>query len=224
MKLGRVLKAVTALVVIVAIVGLLFGTEVGRKVLGVLQLGAGKIISGLASLLNIQKNPTNYIQMTLNIDKESFSGKTFTVTNSVYDSIGVCKQVKVNDAIVDVSDCEISFEGGNGTISYSNGSLVGSITALKTVINGLGFKQLKLDLNAVPTNFSFSGISESEISISVKDGQLELFNADGTSRCVISLKDKSLKITNFVGGLQLNENSIYLQGTAYFDENVCLVK
>lgn len=224
MKLGSVLKAGIAVVIIVAVIGLLFGTEIGRKFLGILELGAGKIISGLASLLKFPKKAENYLPMVLSADKESFFGQTFKVTNSISSSKGVCTKVKINDAIVDVSTCEISFESGNGTISYLNGSLEGTLSAFKTIINGLAFKQLKLDLSLIPSEFSFSGISETEISVSVKDGQLELFNPDGTSKCVISFKNKGVKISDFIGSLQLRESLIYLQGTAYFDENICLVK
>jgi hypothetical protein len=73
----------------------------------------------------------------------------------------------------------------------------------------------------MPTEFSFGGISEKEISISVKNGKLELFNPDGTTKCIIFLKDKVTKIYEFTGSLGLKEGNMYLDGTAYFEKEIC---
>lgn len=224
MKFGSVLKAGVAVIIIVAVVGLLFGTEIGRKFLGILEIGTGKIISGLASLLKLPKKSENYLSMVLSADKESFFRQTFKLANSISNFKGVCTRLKINDVIADVPICEINFEGGNGTISYLNGSIEGSLNVYKLTIGDVVFKQLKLDLSLIPTEFSIDGISKNEISVFVKNGQIELFNPDGTSKCIISLKNKDIKISDFTGNLKLKGDLIYLQGIAYFDENICSVK
>lgn len=222
MKLGNLIKAGIGIIIVIAIIGLLYGTAIGRKFLGILEFGARKIISGLASLLRFPKKAENYFLMNLSADKESFYGQEFKVESSSSKIKGICLEVKLNDVVVDITECEISFLDGNGSIKYQNDTIQGSIAVSKAMINNLPFKQATLKFEIVPAEFSINGINEKEISISVKDGKLELFNQDGTSKCVIWLKNKITKIYDFTGSFNLKKGSPYLQGNAYFEESVCL--
>lgn len=218
------LKIILAVVIIIGLVGLLFGTEYGRKFLDLLKLGAGKIVSGLSSLLKISKPKTEgYLPMVLSAEKESFYGKEFTVTDSVLNAKGNCLELKINEAVISISECEVSFSSGNGTLSYLNGNVQGSLDATGIAINTLSVEQAKIDFKITPTEFFFTGIKEEEISVFVKSGELKLSNPDGTPKCTIPLKNKITKISDFSGGLELKDDSAFLKGTAVFKEDVCSV-
>jgi len=218
------LKVILTVVIIIGLVGLLFGTEYGRKFLDLLKVGGEGIISGLSSLLKISKSKTEgYLPMVLSAEKESFYGKEFMVTDSVLNARGNCLELKINEAAISISECEVSFSSGNGILSYLNGNIQGSLDTTGITINTLPVEQAKIDFKITPTKFFFSGIEEKEISVFVKSGELKLSNPDGTPKCTIPLENKITKISDFSGGLELKDDSAFLKGTAFFKEDVCSV-
>jgi hypothetical protein len=222
MVVGSVLKLIAVVVVLVVIIGLLFGTETGRKVWDILKMGGEKIISGLSSLLKLSSGKGESLQMILSANEESFYGKKFEIENSTFNTKGTCVEIKINNAVVDVLECEINLFDGKGTFEYLNKSIRVSLSVSGAVINGLPFKESQIEFKIMPTEFLFDAIEEDEISIFVAGGELKLLNSDGTTKCIIPLKDKTTKISDFSGSLRLKDNLVYLSGTAFFEEGICL--
>ena len=207
-------KLLLGVIIVVGLFFLLFTNESGRSILGSFRSLLGRFVGAITGV--ITGKGENY-GMILTVNKESFFTQKFEIKNSNFSAEGNCTLVKINGAELEPFSCSVSLENANGNFEYGE-VLKGTFTTKKAIINDFSFKDLKIEIQVMPTEVYASGISRDKISIEIKNGTLDILSADGSIKCSINMKEESTEVNNYYGSFELSDNLAYLKGVATFKD------
>jgi hypothetical protein len=212
-------KALLAVFIAVGILGLLFATDIGNKYA---QFLGAKVGSFLSAILNIDLGGGGEsFRVLLTADKNAFYGQSYEVSNSSLRASGVCQSsVTVGSTVMQIGGqrCSIEAQKAQGRFEYTaSGSVRFAGTSEGLVVNDYPFlstgKSFAVSFEVIPTDgFSLSDLSQSKIQLSSVTGSIESWK--GETRLSIDNLVSSLTISNFIGDISLDGNTITLIGLA----------
>ncbi|MCS7106445.1 MAG: hypothetical protein NZ942_03950 [Candidatus Aenigmarchaeota archaeon] len=216
------LKAVLAVVIVLAIVALLFFTDSGKRAL---EFFGGKI-SETASFILGQNTKTFKMSLEVSLEnRKSFYGKSFSTENSNFSALSVYNFISVDGGVEKVSGkkrIEIELKGLKGKLEISSlGTLRISGEANYIRIGDYERsreKPYQVEIEALPfdcspaCNFKVDNI-KADLSFSLISGEVKKLKDDGVVDQIKYLREESLIIQKFVGSLELKDN-LTLSGEA----------
>ncbi|MEM5793811.1 MAG: hypothetical protein QXS48_03900 [Candidatus Aenigmatarchaeota archaeon] len=217
------LKAVIAVIIIIAIVGLLFFTDSGKKTI---EFIGGKF-SETASFIFGPKN-TKTFRMVLEVsleNKKSFYEKSFSLKNSNFTAYSIYNFISVDGGIEKISGnkrVELELRDLNGKLEVSSvGTL--RISGEANYIRVGDYersrdKPYQIEIEALPFDCSPACSFKAEnlnadLSFSVISGEVKKLRSDGSVDQIKYLKEESLIIQGFKGSFELGK-SLILSGEA----------
>lgn len=216
-------KAVLAVLIVIAIVGLLFLTDTGKKAVDFLS----SRISETASFIFGSKS-TKTFKMVLEVsleNKKSFYEKSFSMKNSNFTASSVYNFISVDGGIEKVSSskrAEIELRAFNGKLEITSlGSLRVSGEANYIRIGDYERsreKPYQIEIEALPFDCSPSCSFKADnlnadLSFLVISGEVKKLRNDGSVDQVKYLKEESLLVQGFSGSLELGD-SLIMSGEA----------
>jgi len=217
----KISKLLIVIVVTLAVIGFLFGTEIGLRFVNFVKIGGEKVLSSILGLT--QKTEGKITEIRLSIDSESLAGKVFTAVNTSISISGNCDEVMINNAkVLTPTSCAMQFQNANGSINFDS-NLKGKLNAPLFAINNLSFVNVNTQFSILPEEFYISNISQNKILINIKRGVLTILNDDGSIRCTINYQNEVLELRNYVGSLEFKNGTFVLIGTSTFT-NICTPK
>ncbi|MEM5834440.1 MAG: hypothetical protein QXQ69_01160 [Candidatus Aenigmatarchaeota archaeon] len=215
-------KPVLAAIIIIAIIGLLFFTDSGKKLVEFL---SGKI-GETASFILGRNTKTFKMILELSLEnKKNFYGKSFLAENSNFTAKSVYNFISVDGGIEKISGSkrvEIELKGLKGRLEVSNvGTLrisgeanyirIGEYERSRDKAYQVEIEALPFDCSPTCT-FKAENL-KSDLSFSVINGEVKKLRNDGSVDQIKYLKEESLIIQGFIGSFELN-NSLILSGEA----------
>jgi len=207
-------KALLAVLLILAIAGLLFFTNSGQYYMNFFKIRVGQFVSGIFG-------PTSgkTFSIILTASKEQFAGLNFKVSNSTLSISGDYKSIKIGDQIVDLKNkktVDLSMSYFNGNIEFTaEGNAKISAEPNSFELNDLKYfseKPMKVEMIIEPTKFLLTNLSMDKISFSPITGDIQRVNDSKVDS--ISLKNEKLEISNFAGLIKSSDGKLTLQGIA----------
>lgn len=211
-------KALLAVVVIVAIVGLLYTSDTGKDYVDLLTNTLGNFVANFP-LVGMQ--PGSEFFMELTTMKESFFGQSYKVENATLRVSGICQGTMVIGDIVmsrEEKDCFIQIENLQGQFEYSAGGVVRADGKANFVtVDGYSYvpaeRELSVKVEVIPVEeLLLTGLSQRNIALDSVTGGIERRDEEGNIKSTEELKNEKMTIINFVGQLELEEESIILSG------------
>jgi hypothetical protein len=215
-------KALLAVFVVVAIVGMLYATDRGRNYLDMLTNRVGSFVKNFP-LLNLLYQPGNEFQISLTADKESFYGQTYSLDNVSLKVSGICQgAIKVGGIELQKEEkqCSLDLEDLRGQFEYSAGGVVrASGTVSSATFDGYSSTSaagdLQISVEVIPVGeMTLAGFSQAAIELSSATGTVEQIGSEGAVESWKELKGERLSISSFVGYMSLKDSSISLEGIA----------
>jgi hypothetical protein len=217
------LKAILAVVIILAIIGLIFFTDSGKKVIEFL---SGKLSETASFIFGPKSTKTFRMSLEVSLDnKKSFYEKSFVMKNSNFTGFSVYNFISVDGGIEKVSGSkrvEIELRGINGKLEITSiGTLRISGEANYIRIGDYERsreKPYQIEIEALPFDCSPSCSFKAEnlnadLNFLVISGEVKKLRSDGSIDQIKYLKEEGLTVQGFSGILEL-KNSIILSGEA----------
>ena len=223
-------KSALGIFVILSIGSLLLRTEGGQQYfdqsMTFLKVGVGNVV---ASTFGPKMPKGEPFTIDLTAQRESFSGQSYNLQNSIMNIAGVCVDMMKIDSVQihkGLLECKIISADVKGTLHYTeSGTVEFSGTTSEVEVDGETYtslsvgtnveKPLKISFEIIPKNAVLSDIIQPKVSFESVDGVIEKFNPDGSVKSIEELLHERLEIRGFEGYLRIeNSNIIRLEGTA----------
>lgn len=213
-------KALLAVFVVVAIVGLMYATDRGRSYLDLLTNKAGNFAKNFP-FLGFLNQPEGEFQISLVVDKESFYGQSYSVENASLKVSGICQgAIKVGDIELQKGEkqCSLDLEGLKGQFEYSAGGVVrASGTVSGASFDGYSVSRttgdLQISVEVIPLEeMELAGLGQSAIELKSATGTIEQIGKEGAVESWKELKGERVSISKFIGYMSLKGPSISLMG------------
>ena len=206
-------KLVLAVVLVLAIVGLIFVTDLGQPIGNFLSGNLG----GLTSLFTGGNKGPGF-GINLKVNSESLYGQTFKISNSTIKLTGIPTVAKLNDQTLSFKEFQV--------VDMTIGNFKGNVVFNKDGSFGIVGETNYVEMD----NFVFSSDKPKNIQLNVGSNSLSIdsFNSDkialasasGSVDRVMNEKvdsasfDGKLEVNYFVGSMKLTDNSAEFLGTA----------
>lgn len=215
-------KVLLSLFVIIALVGLLLTTDVGRVYADFLRIRAGEAISGLQKYIPFfPRQPLGQsFEIILTADKGAFYGQVYALTNSSFSASGVRKSdVRVGNVLLSKIgvECEVGVESMRGKFDYTvDGVVKLSGSSSGVVVDGVKYaptdKDLGFEFELVPLSMQLTGIEQDRLLLESVTGSIERLKEDGGVKSTENLYAERLEISGFVGYMKLEATTVVLRG------------
>jgi len=226
------LKAVLAVVIIIAIGVMLTQTDSGKEYFGSsLEFLKAKVGSFMADAFTYggifgQKMPEGLtFQMSLTASRQSFFDQNYTVSNTSLAVSGVCvSDVRIGSTLLqkETAECAMEAPAVDGLFEYTAmGSVrftgeAGELTLDGTKYTAIDGKAQQIAFEVAPLSFSVDKIALPLLTLQATEGTLKRLTADGAVKSSEELAGEKLEIGGFMGFLKLDNSNILLQGSAVF--------
>lgn len=206
-------KAVLAVVIVLAIVGFLFVTQMGIDITS--KLGLGSLTSFF-----VKQTPSTTFSFTMTTNRQSFFGQDYKVVNASIDTTGIYSYLQAGNLYLENKEGKkitVALRNFNGDFQITAG---GSI-ALKGTATYAEFgqiaasadKTINIQLEIIPSTYTLSSLQQNSISFDSISGTLQR-GAPGNPDTV-NFSNSKLSISYFTGALsQGADGTTILQGTA----------
>jgi len=205
-------KLVLAVILILAIVGVIFMTDFGQPVGDFLTGNLGSV----TSLFTGNKGPAFGVNMKIN--RDALIGQTFKISNSTATLVGVPTFLRLNFQVVSLKEAQVvnmvinNFKGN--VVMNSDGSI--SIDGETNYVEMDNFqfssdKPKKIELNAGSNSLSIDNFNSDKIALASASGTVERIvdkNIDSASF------DGKIEMNNFVGVMKLTDTTAEFMGIA----------
>jgi len=216
---GMKWKAVLAVLLVLAIIGVFLASDYGKSLLGSYGGGLGDLTGGLTGIFQPKVNASGF-SITLTASQDNFYGQDFKVSNTNVSVDGTYNFMTIGDQ-------SYGYKGGNqiavlikdfsGDVQITSG---GSITLSGTTdyveigdIISSSSKPLNVKMEFVPTSASVDGLSLKTIHFNSITGSLTRTTTSGSTDSV-TLSSTKLDVSDFVGSLSWAKDGVTLSGTA----------
>jgi hypothetical protein len=226
------LKAVLAVVIIIAIGAMLTQTDSGKEYFGLslefLKARVGSFMAGAFTYGGIfgQKMPEGLtFQMSLTASRQSFFGQNYTVSNTSLAVSGVCaSDVRIGSTLLqkETAECAMEAPAVDGLFEYTATGNVrftgeaGELTLDGTKYTAVDGKAQQIAFEVAPLSFTVDKIALPLLTLQATEGTLKRLTADGAVKSSEELTGEKLEIGGFMGFLKLDNSNILLQGSAVF--------
>lgn len=233
-RFGMNWKAMLTAFVIVAIGAMLLITEDGRKFAGqafeLVSSGVGESVSGFFSHAftaspEAMPDGEQFIIST-EIDKSSFYGQEYRVSNSSFEADGLCDfGITISGLSVrtDSRECEIEMDDMIGDFKYTEAGTVrfdGTAGAMSINGNIYTANSMQISMEMLPSSFMMDSLVQSKMEIESATGSINRITQKGSLKSTEGLDGERLLIGGFVGFISLEESNINLQGAAVSVEGI----
>jgi hypothetical protein len=200
-------KLALAVLLVVAIATLLFFSESSIPYLDFLKKKVGDFVDIVFRWVPGGKQ----FFITLKSDKEIFYGQTYKISNSTFDGSGTVKELKINKAVVPLTQADIKIEGMKGSFEITRQDSV-KISAdadrvFGIAINNLPILNLNIYVEMAPSTFSLSQFNQDKLTFSSVDGQVK--TEEGWTK---ELGNADVEIYGFKGSLKFEGDQVVLEG------------
>jgi hypothetical protein len=210
-------KALLAVLLILAIAGLLLVTKSGQNYLDFFKNGIGRVGSFVTGFIRFGTGKE--FQINLTASKEQFAGLKFKVENSSLTVSGNYLSIKIGDQIVGLKNkktVDLSMAYFNGNVEFTaEGNAKISAESNSFEIEDMNYfseKPVKIEMIVEPTKLVLTNLFMDRITFSSLTGELQRVVDDKTDS--ISLKNDKLEISNFAGMILSSDGKLTLQGFA----------
>jgi len=197
-------KAVLAVVIILAIVGFFFVTQIGTQFTS--QLGLGSLTSFL-----VKQKPSSVFAFSLTAQKDAFIGQDYKVTNASLDITGIYSFISAGNLNLESTQgkrISISVRDFNGDFQISaGGSVILKGTASSADIGDLSASSgnsINIQLEILPSSYTFSSFQQNSINFASISGSIQRGVGDSTD--VVNLSNSKLTIEYFTGSLSMQDD------------------
>jgi hypothetical protein len=204
-------KTILILLIILAIIGILINTDLGQKVLNMFKSRFENVTSVLK-----EEEIRRIFPLTLTTQKESFFNKSFKISNSNFNAMGISQTINIGDILRrrEGETVNLSIQIDEGMFNYTD---IGNIRLIALSDNfriddyeSVPGKKLNIEIEFVPFNFLLTNIVENELVFSSLSGESSIGGERGKLRL---FSNDTLEIWGFKGYMQLYENgTISLSG------------
>lgn len=208
---GHHFKLILAILLVAGILGLVAYGTTGQKFLEALKVGK---VTGLSTG---QAEPFG---ISLSTVATALYGKSFSISGSPFSFAGVCSQVTISGLKIENNEtrCSGSSSSFTGSFQYTQfGSILFVGSADSITINSNKYstdKPITFELEAIPTGFTVTGVSQDKLSLVAPSGKVEKFGKDGSLKSVAYLSNSSLDINSLFSNVQLDNGELKITGTA----------
>jgi len=206
-------KLVLGVIITLAIVGLIFFTDIGQPV--------GDFITGqLGSVTSLitggNKGPAFGVNMKVN--RDALYGQTFKISNSTISLTGVPSYVNLNLQTVSLKEYQVvnmvigNFKGNVVLNKDGSLSIVGETNYVE--IDNFQFtsdKPKKIDMNIGSNSFSIDNFNSDKIVLSSASGSVDRIVDQKIDSASFTGK---VEMDNFAGGMRLTDTTAEFLGTA----------
>lgn len=208
-------KGLLTVFVVVLLLTTIVLTDVGRKYAGYFTNLVGSFAN---TILKTPEYTGKTFAVTLTTNKENFFGQTYKVQNSTFIGSGNYLYIKVDggtETVKDTTAVDVWVGSMDGNFEYTTeGTVRLAVSTNRIIINNVERtreKPYNLETEIQPNEFVLTPVSLDKISFSAIDGSLRL----GTKTIVsIELNKANVDIYNFIGYLQLVDDTVTINGFA----------
>jgi len=207
-------KALVAAVVVLAVVGLMALTEVGREYATLLGKGAGSLIGYISKNFLVKLYPANPFNFELTANGEALYGQTFSLSNSNLTISGQSPSISMDGRVLNLNagNVEIEMSGDGEFVFTTEGRVRLNVNAKVFRFNDMSTSDVRVETEIIPTAFAFNNVKKDLINVTSASGVVtETFDSTVKS---VTFTQKNLEIDMFSGAVQLANETTKLSGTA----------
>ena len=210
-------KALLAVLLILAIAGLLFFTKGGQSYVDFFKVRisqVGYFVSGF-----FRTSSGKQFSIILTASREQFAGLKFQVENSSLSISGNYISMRIGDQTVDLRnnktvDLSMAYFSGNVEFTAEGNAKI-SAESSSFEMNDMRYsseKPVKIEMVIEPTKFLLTNLIVDRITFSSIKGDIQRVIEDKIDS--VSLKNEKIEISNFAGLIKSSDGKLTLQGGA----------
>ena len=211
-------KPVLAVLLLLAVLGVFFISDLGRPFLGSWGEGLGGLTGGLTGLMQ-QKPSGEGFEVVVTTPKETLSLQKYKVSDTTVYVDGIYSFIRVGDQFFESKSGKsivLNVKDFDGDVEFTSGGsikLVGSSSYVELGdIIAASDKAAKVELEIIPATAILSNFGQNSIKFASITGRPDRYVGDAYDS--ITLTGGKLEVGNFLGVLKIDGSEATLTGTA----------